>query len=54
MGCLILNISESGALLQPDDITSCPKTFVLKPRTEPSQKCEIIWRRGGLMGVRFL
>jgi hypothetical protein len=54
MGCLILNISEDGALLQPDDIVSCPKTFTLKPRFDPPRECEIVWRRGTQLGVRFL
>lgn len=54
MGCLVLNISDEGALLQPDDIISCPKTFTLKPRTDAPRECEIVWRRGDKIGVRFL
>ena len=54
MGCLILNISDEGALLQPDDIFLCPKSFTLKPRTDPPWECETIWRKGEKIGVRFL
>ncbi len=54
MGCLVLNISDEGALLQPDDIFLCPKSFTLQPRTDPPRECETIWRRGAKIGVRFL
>jgi hypothetical protein len=54
MGCLILNISDEGALLQPDDIVMCPKTFTLIPRTDALRECEMVWRRGDKIGVRFL
>jgi hypothetical protein len=54
MGCLILNLSDEGALLQPDDIFLCPKSFTLKPRTDLPRECETIWRKGDKIGVRFL
>lgn len=54
MGCLILNISDEGALLQPDDIFLCPKSFTLKLRTDSPRQCQTIWRKGGKAGVRFL
>ena len=54
MGCLILDISDDGALLQPDDIFLCPETFELKPRTGLARKCERAWRRGTKVGVRFI
>jgi hypothetical protein len=54
LGCNILNVSESGALLMPSDILLCPSTFVLKLQDGPSHQCEVIWRRGELIGVRFL
>ena len=54
MGCLILDISEEGALLQPDDIILCPKTFMLRPRFDPERQCEVAWRKGNKIGVRFL
>jgi len=54
MGCLILDISDEGALVQPDDILMCPKTFVLKPRLGQPRRCELVWRKGDKAGVRFL
>lgn len=54
MGCLVLNISDEGALLQPDDIVSCPKTFTLQPRTDVPRACELMWRKGDKVGVRFV
>jgi len=54
MACLVLDISEDGALLRPDDVVSCPKSFVLKPRLGTPRKCEIVWRKGDKIGVRFL
>ena len=54
MGCLVLNISDEGALVQPDDIFLCPKTFELKPRLGPPRQCEFVWRKGDKIGVRFV
>ena len=54
LGCNILNVSESGARLMPADMTLCPSTFVLKPQDGPPHHCEIVWRKGGMIGVRFL
>lgn len=54
MGCLVLDISEQGALLQPDDIFLCPKAFLLEPRLGPARQCELVWRKGSKVGVRFL
>ena len=54
MSCLILNASDTGAFLRPADITLCPKRFVLKPRVGPSRDCEIVWRIGEDLGVRYL
>jgi hypothetical protein len=54
MRCLILDISDEGALVQPDDMFLCPKTFELKPRLGPARNCETIWRKGNKVGVRFV
>ena len=50
----ILDESETGAMLTPDEISSCPKEFVLKPDAGVPRQCEVRWRRGSNMGVRFL
>ncbi len=54
MGCLILNTSDTGALVRPADILLCPNEFVLKPSVGPSRDCEVLWRKGEDLGVRYL
>jgi hypothetical protein len=54
MRCLILDISDEGALVQPDDIFLCPKHFELQPRLGAPRQCELVWRKGNKIGVRFL
>jgi hypothetical protein len=54
LGCNILNVSETGALLMPMDIGLCPSMFVLKPQDGPPHHCEVVWRKSGTVGVRFL
>jgi hypothetical protein len=53
MDCHIVGVSAGGATLRPDDPAACPKAFLLKPRLEPPRKCEVVWRRGCLLGVRY-
>ncbi len=50
----ILNISDTGALLRPVDIPLCPNKFVLRSRSDPPRDCEVIWRNGEVLGVRFV
>lgn len=50
----IFNISETGALLRPTSISSCLNRFSLKPRNEPSRTCEVVWRRGEMMGIKYI
>jgi hypothetical protein len=54
MKCHIEGVSEGGALLRPADIILCPNSFVLKPRFDPSRNCEVVWRKGATLGVRFV
>ena len=54
MGCQILDISDTGAKLAPADIFLCPKEFVLKPAIGDARNCELIWRRGNFVGVRYI
>ena len=51
--CHILDFSDTGALIEPADPTQCPNRFVLKPSTGPSRPCEVVWRRGKTVGVRY-
>jgi hypothetical protein len=53
IACQILDMSESGALLMPVDVTSCPAEFVLRPRDGAPRNCEVVWRTGTKIGVRY-
>ena len=54
MTCLIADVSETGALIRPLDMVLCPNKFVLRPRFDPPRECEVVWRKGELLGVRFI
>jgi len=54
MRCQILNISEFGAQVMPSDILLCPSEFVLKPEVGDQRNCEVAWRKGTTIGVRFV
>ena len=50
----ILNVSDAGALLRPSDIALCPHKFTLKPRFDSPRDCEVVWRSGEMVGVRYV
>lgn len=52
--CVVCDVSETGARLKPADPGMCPDAFVLKLTDGPSRHCEVAWRKGGMVGVRFL
>ena len=52
--CFILNMSETGAQLMPQDVVECPSEFVLKPSIGQERDCEVVWRRGELVGLRYV
>jgi len=52
--CFILDLSDTGAQLMPADITQCPGEFVLKPQIGQQRDCEVVWRKGGVVGVRYV
>jgi len=54
MTCYILDASETGARIMPADILLCPDQFILKPLSGPERACEVVWRRGTRIGVRYL
>jgi hypothetical protein len=54
MSCQILDISETGALLRPLELALCPNKFVLRPRFDPPRQCEVVWRKGEVLGARFV
>ena len=54
MGCRIVDRSDTGAKLVPADIFLCPNEFVLRPQIGEPRHCEVAWRRGTKIGVRYL
>lgn len=54
MDCTIINVSASGACIQPADAFDDPGPFTLKIVHGPTRRCEVRWRRGGKLGVRFI
>lgn len=52
--CLLLNVSAGGAALQCSDPANVPDHFVLQLRNGPRFSCEVCWRHGNKIGVRFL
>ena len=54
LGCQILDVSETGALVMPADIFLCPTEFVLKPRVGSSRDCEVVGRKNYQVGVRYI
>jgi hypothetical protein len=53
MGGLILNVSETGALVKPVDMATCPAKFRLQPSFDMPRDCEVMWRKGETLGVRY-
>jgi len=54
LGCQILDMSETGALVRPSDILLCPSEFVLQPRVGSPRYCEVVWRKTDMVGVRYI
>jgi DNA-binding response OmpR family regulator len=54
MDCVVLNLSDRGAALQPEDAPRCPDAFTLEIRHGPSRRCRVCWRYRDKLGVRFL
>lgn len=54
MGCQILNVSDTGALILPADIILCPSEFVLKPDIGDARNCEVVRRKGAEVAVRYV
>lgn len=54
--CLVSNISQDGAQLFVDAATVVKDRFDLAfaPNTLRSRKCEVVWRRGRTLGVKFI
>ena len=42
LGCQMLDMSATGALVRPSDILLCPSEFVLQPRVGSPRFCEVV------------
>jgi hypothetical protein len=54
MVCMVLDWSHGGARLQPDDTQTCPDHFTLVTQDGQWMACQVVWRRDGQIGVKFL
>ena len=54
MDCLVLSLSDTGAALQPLDTLNIPDDFILKIKDGAVHKCQVCWRHGNKIGVRFI
>lgn len=54
LDCTVLDMSEGGAKIRLPENTTCPAHFTLRLTTGRSYRCELAWRGGHELGVRFL
>jgi hypothetical protein len=54
-GCVVSDISDSGARLHVENTKIVPDNFVLLLSTtgKPKRKCRVVWRKDGQIGVEF-
>ncbi len=52
--CIVINMSDGGAAIQLTGNLDMPQTFHLKIQQGPAQPCEVCWRHGNKLGIRFL
>ena len=52
--CVVRNISETGAAIEVANPLRCPVAFVLAiPSDGSTRSCQVVWRRGQRIGIRF-
>ena len=53
--CTIVDISEGGARLRVEDAQFLKPHFHLKfDRASPGRACKVAWKKGDLVGVKFV
>jgi hypothetical protein len=54
-GCVLSDVSDSGARIDIDDSASIPDKFMLLLSSNGSarRKCRVVWRKPRQLGVRF-
>jgi len=53
MNCTVMDLSDKGARLRPDDPLKVPDSFSLFVRDLDALPCQVTWRAGLFVGVRF-
>lgn len=55
LSCTLLDVSDSGARLQPERPDAVPDRFelLLSENGAPRRECRVIWREGKQVGVSF-
>ena len=54
MSCVVLDLSEDGARMKPEDPLACPEVFLLRIKHGACLVCQAIWREKGEVGVKFI
>jgi hypothetical protein len=54
MPCVLWDRSEDGARIAAAHASKLPETFTLSLDKSVSRLCRVVWRKGPLMGVRFI
>lgn len=53
--CTVLDISQGGARLRVEDPHFVKQQFHLKfERTSPGKPCTVVWRKGDVIGIKFV
>jgi hypothetical protein len=54
--CRIMDISKRGAKIYPNESVAVPDRFELAFFLEDQKRraCEVIWRRGRMLGIKFV
>jgi hypothetical protein len=54
--CVVIDLSTNGAKVTVDDASDTPARFRLafSRDTRSGHQCEVVWRRGKTLGVKFL
>jgi PilZ domain len=53
--CTVIDISEGGARLRVEDPQFVKPQFQLKfDRTSPGRACKVAWKRGDVIGIKFV
>jgi hypothetical protein len=53
--CTVIDISEAGARLRVEDPQFVKPQFQLKfDRTSPGRACKVAWKKGDVIGIKFV